>query len=208
MKCLIFCSSNDSGIEFLKRIDFSDSYIICADGGASVLQKLGLKADLWVGDMDSYKGSDYDFYKEKAVYPSDKDLTDAHIAVIEALNRNMTEICLFGATGGRLDHEYANYCLLKYILKNGGFGTILNEKNRICLTNKNIKIYPEKEKYISFFPFGGEVKSLTVKNAKYVLQNYDLTDDHTYTVSNEFINEKPVEIELDSGYLLIMCSGE
>lgn len=208
MKCYIFCSAKEPDMEFLKSLDFSDSFIICADGGYNTVKKLGIKADLWVGDMDSYNGMEDLSYTEKILFPSDKDLTDSHIAADEAIKRNIKEIYFIGATGGRLDHEYANYCLLKYILKKGAFGYIINRNNKIFLLDKEAKIYPENYKYLSFFPFGKDVKNFCVKNAKYELQNYHLTDDVTYTVSNEFLENEPAEVSFSDGYVLIMCSSD
>lgn len=207
MKCLIICSSNEIDVKFLKNLDKEEYYIICADGGLEIVQDLGITPDLWVGDMDSSKLRNFSNI-EKLVYPCDKDLTDSHIAVNEALKRGYKEIVLTGATGGRLDHEYANLCLLKYILKSGGFGKIVNKNNSIIMTDKKIEIEPMGMKYISFFPFGGEVRGFTVKDVKYELKNHLLVDYDTYTTSNEFISGKTAKIYFESGYVIIICTND
>lgn len=211
MRCWIFCSSLDGEYGFLSESQFAeniaDSFVICADGGYRAAEKLGIKPDLWVGDMDSYNG-EIEECCEKKLFPSDKDMSDSHIAVLEALERNMTEIYLTGATGGRLDHEYSNYCLLKLVLKKGGFASIINKNNRVFMTDKPMDIRCMGEKYISFFPFGGEIKNFTVKNAKYELTDYCLGDDTTYTVSNEFLDGQPVRVDFSTGYLLVICSND
>ena len=206
MKCCIFCSSSDCDAEYIRKIDFSDSFVICADGGLNLAEKNGVKIDLWVGDKDS--SSCENLNVEKIIYPAQKDLTDTHIAVNEALKRGYKDIFLVGATGGRLDHEFANYCLLKYILENHGFGTILNPQNYIFMTDKNIKICPNDMKYISFFPFGGNVTKLSVEGAKYSIDNYTFTDNSTYTVSNEFVNNTEIFVKFEKGYLLVICSKD
>lgn len=207
MKCLIICSSADSSADIFSDINISEYFVICADGGLDAAQKNKIIPDLWVGDMDSVNKTE-NFCREKIVFPSDKDLTDSHIAVNEALKRGYREIFITGATGGRLDHEFANYCLLKYILKSGGFGTILNKCNRIVMTDKSIDITPCGMKYISFFPFGGTVEDFSVKNVKYELENHLLSDDDTFTTSNEFVGNKPAKISFNKGYVLIICSGD
>ena len=207
MKAMIFCSSDDTDVSRLNKIDFKDYFIICADGGIKLMNKLNIVPDIWVGDMDSSR-IEINKKTEKILYPKDKDMTDSEIAVSYALKKGYKEILLIGATGGRLDHEFGNYCLLKYILKNGGFGTIINSKNRIFMTDKSIKIFPVNEKYISFFPFGDGVDNFSVKNVKYELKNYKLTNYLTYTVSNEFIDNTPCEIEFKEGYVLIICSND
>ena len=142
------CSSKDIVSDDFSDVDLSEYFIICADGGFEAANNLKIEPDLWVGDMDSLN-SDNNLYTEKIIFPEDKDLTDSHIAVNEALKRGFKEIILVGATGGRLDHEYANYCLLKYILKSGGNGMIINKNNRIILTDKDIEVKPCGMKYIS-----------------------------------------------------------
>jgi len=207
MKCLIICSSDDSVSEVLAKIDISQYYIICADGGYISAQKAGIIPDLWVGDMDSLDSAG-ELLTEKILFPSDKNLTDSHIAVNEALKRGYKDIDLIGATGGRLDHEFANFCLLKYILKSGGSGTIINENNHIIMTDKTIEIMPCGMKYISFFPFGGSVDNFSVKGVKYELDNHLLVDDDTYTTSNEFCKNRPAKISFSSGYVLIITSND
>ncbi len=206
MKCYIFCSSSDCDAEFIRKMDFSDSFVICADGGLNLAEKNGVKIDLWVGDRDSSSCDSLNV--EKIIYPSQKDLTDTHIAVNEALKRGYRDIFLVGATGGRLDHEFANYCLLKYILEKGGFGTILNPQNYVFMTDKDIKISPNEMKYVSFFPFGGNVTDFSVYGAKYSIDSHTLTDNSTYTVSNEFISNKDISVSFGKGYLLVMCSKD
>ena len=206
MNCYIFCSSSDCDADFIRKTDFSDSFVICADGGLNLAEKNGVKIDLWVGDNDS--SSSKNLSVEKIVYPAQKDLTDTHIAVNEALNRGYKDIFLVGATGGRLDHEFANYCLLKYILEHDGFGTIINPQNYIFMTDKGINISPKNMKYISFFPFGGNVTKFSVDGAKYSVDNYTLTDNSTYTVSNEFVGKKDISVKFEKGYLLVMCSKD
>ena len=207
MKCLIICSSDDVTLEVLDEFDFSEYYVICADGGMHNLKKRGILPDLWVGDMDSF-GSCEEFDVSKMIFPQDKDFTDSHIAVDEALKRGYNDIILIGATGGRLDHEFANYCLLKYILKSGGNGTIINKNNYIVMTDKNIDIVSSGMKYISFYPFGGDVENFSVKNVKYELENHLLTDYDTYTTSNEFCDDKSAKISFSKGYVLIICSND
>lgn len=207
LKCSIICSSKDISPKLLSEIKKDGDFIICADGGLKTARSAGIIPDLFVGDMDSQKEEPLDV-KEKIFFPADKDLTDSHIAVCEALKRGYKDIFIFGGTGGRLDHEYANYCLLKYILKNGGFGRIVNENNIIYMTNIPMKISSLGMKYISFFPFGGDVEDFSVKNVKYELEHYTLTDSDTYTTSNEFINNKPAEISFKNGCVLIICSRD
>lgn len=206
MKAFIFCSSNSEDYDWIKDCDFKNGYIICADGGAKMVEKLGLHPDLWIGDMDSFCGEC--FADKKILLPKEKDLTDSQAAAEEALKLGIKKIVFFGATGKRLDHEYANYCLLKFLLENGAFGTVLDKNNRIFMLNNSAKICSKGEKYISFFPFDGKVEHFSVKNVKYELEDHTLKNNCSYTVSNEFLKDKAAEVSFSNGYVLVICSND
>ena len=63
-------------------------------------------------------------------------------------------------------------------------------------------------KYVSFFPFGGNVTDLTLEGFKYPLSNYCLTAaDSGLTVSNEIISEH-ARVTFSSGVLLMIMSKD
>ena len=63
-------------------------------------------------------------------------------------------------------------------------------------------------KYVSFFPFGGNVTDLTLEGFKYPLSNYCLTAaDSGLTVSNEIISEH-ARVTFSSGELLMIMSRD
>lgn len=207
MKACIFCSSSEENVDYIKNFDFENSFVICADGGINLAERLGLKPDLQIGDMDSSCASPA--AKKSLVLPTEKDLTDSQAAAEEALKRGIKELCFFGATGGRLDHEYANYCLLRFLLERGAFGTIINKNNRIFMLDGSAKVFSKGEKYISFFPFGEEVKNFSVRNVKYELCGHTLKNNCSLTVSNEFLNgDIPAEVDFSRGYVIVFCSND
>jgi thiamine pyrophosphokinase len=83
--------------------------VIAADGGARHAARLGLTVDLWVGDGDSLDDA-HVASLEAAGVPirrarTDKDETDAELALLAALERGPARITVLGALGGeRLDH--------------------------------------------------------------------------------------------------------
>ncbi|MBQ9757894.1 MAG: thiamine diphosphokinase [Clostridia bacterium] len=207
MKCFIFCSARIGSYDFLKDLDFDNNFVICADGGYCHAEKLGLVPDLWLGDGDSFAIKDIEA-KEIITFPEKKDNTDTDLAVMEALNRGYKEIIILGALGGRLDHEFSHFCLLKKILDNGGRGVLLNDKNEITMENKNFSVFPDDKKYISFFPFGGDVKDFTVKGLCYEAENMHLVCGEVQASSNCFVGKKKGEISFSSGYVLVIRSND
>jgi len=84
---------------------------IAADGGLGFLQRLGRKANLWIGDGDSLEGpldrwaASFD---EARLLDTEKDETDTEAAVRTAVEEGATQVWLLGGAGGRMDHWWAN----------------------------------------------------------------------------------------------------
>lgn len=207
MRCYIFCSAEIEDYGFLSDADFENSLVICSDGGYKHAKKLGIVPDVWLGDGDSLSDKDI-AAGEKLTFPVRKDNTDTDLAVELALERGCRDIVILGGIGGRLDHEYSHFCLLKKILKNGGRGTILSSKNEITMENKSFRIYPNDKKHISFFPFGDEVRNFTIKGLKYTADNMTLTNDEVRASSNSFDGAEYAEISFTSGCVLVIRSND
>ena len=207
MRCYIFASAAIDSYEWLKNTDFSDSFIICADGGVKHAQALSLKPDVWIGDGDSLCGED-SFAAEMIKLPVQKDNTDTDLAVELALERGFRDIVIIGALGGRRDHEFSHYCLLKKILDSGGEGILLDEKNIITMKNKPFNLENIGKKYVSFFPFGGDVKNFSVKGLKYEAEGLRLSCAAAQASSNCFDGNKSATVSFDSGYVLVIFADD
>lgn len=111
--------------------------IICADGGARHLRRLGRLPNLLVGDLDSALADDVAWMTSQGVtlrqYPIAKDETDSELAVQAALDdldhlgdRSAHEVVMLGAFGSRPDHVLANQ-LLAADLASQGWRLILTD---------------------------------------------------------------------------------
>lgn len=207
MKCYIFSSGEINSDEWLKKIDFSDSFLICADGGIKHTKKLGLVADIWLGDGDSLAG-DEPLAKEVIKFPVKKDNTDTDLAVEMALKRGFRNITIVGGLGGRIDHEFSHFCLLKKILDSGGKGFLLDEKNFVTMENKGFELIDYGRKYVSFFPFGGDVTGFSIKGLLYEADGITLECGKVQASSNQFCKGKTAKINFDDGYLLVIYSED
>lgn len=207
MRCYIFCSAPIDSYEFLKKYDFQKAFVICADGGYVHAKRLGLTPDIWLGDGDSL-GKVEIAAKEKLVFPAKKDFTDTDLAVQEALKRGYDEIIIIGALGGRLDHEFSHFCLLKKILDNNAKGFLVSEKNEITMEKESFSVFPDGRKYISFFPFGGDVEDFSVKGLCYEAENMHLSCSEVQASSNCFEDGKVGEVSFSSGYVLVVRADD
>ena len=187
-KAVIISAGSIADYGYTKGFIEKDDFVICADGGFAHAEKMGIVPDLTVGDFDSYKGT---VTGEVRRFNPEKDYTDTHIAVTEALERGYREVVLLGATGTRLDHTLSNIGLLEYIALQGGTGHIINETNIITVINKSTAIKKDEGWHLSLIPIG-EVKGVTLKGLKYPLDNYDLKFCESLAVSNEFTDTDAV----------------
>ncbi len=181
----------------------ADDFVICADSGYHSAVEMGLSPDILVGDMDSFRGelpSEIQVIRAK----SEKDETDTHLAVIEALSRGCDEILILGGAGGRFDHTMANIWLLKLILDSGATGWIIDGNNRITVINKKTTLKKDAG-YISVLPIFGGAKGVCLQGFKYPLSGANLASGAVVGISNEIVSSDAA-IDIRDGYLLVIRS--
>ena len=93
--------------------------VIAADGGARHAAALGRRIDRWVGDGDSIEPGLLDRLAADGVplqrAPTDKDETDAELALLAGVAADPARVTVLGALGGaRVDHELGNVWLLAH----------------------------------------------------------------------------------------------
>ena len=103
----------------------ADDLVIAADGGYRALKSHGVRVDLLIGDLDSL-GEEPEGV-ELLRFPTVKDDTDSFLAYKEGVRRGYTEFRLYGCTGGREDHTFANYALLLYARRQGHRATMYGD---------------------------------------------------------------------------------
>ncbi len=207
MKAIIFCSGVIENYAYLKNKSYADFLVICADGGVKHTEALNITPDIIIGDEDS-SISQYPDNVKIIKYPTDKDFTDTHLCIDYAIGHGCDEIELLGATGGRLDHEFSHFCLLSYGLSKNIRIKICDEFNEVWMENKSFTLNRCEKKYVSFFPYGGDIESFTVRGLKYEAENMYLSCSGVQASSNEFVDTERAEIEFHSGTLLVMLCDD
>lgn len=201
----IFGAAHIDNYEYLEKIDFSDSFIICADGGIRHIERLGLTPAVYIGDFDSSVNDEK--YSNKIVYPVEKDDTDLGLAINYAAEHGLNKCVAIGCLGGRIDHTYANFSLIKYAYEKNVQLKLIDEKSCIFAVGGHCEIRKEGYKYISIFPCGEKATGITLRGFKYSLANAELDHSFPLGVSNQLIEDKAY-IEVKNGLLLIMMVKE
>ncbi len=199
MKICYIVGAGDFAYPFIPK---DDELVIAADGGYDVLRFHGIRCDCLIGDLDSVKSTlgDVKIIRHK----KEKDETDMHLALMHGASLGYTEFRIYGATGGRQDHTFANYCLLLWAKNRGYNAKIVSEGMLVSLIkDESVTLYGKAGSVFSLFAFGSDALGVCVKGAKYELSDAALSCEFALGISNEFSCES-VSVGVKDGALLVM----
>ncbi|HHV29057.1 MAG TPA: thiamine diphosphokinase [Clostridium sp.] len=207
MYALIVCNGSIIDYSYHRKFFDEADFIVCADGGALHLQKLGIKPDVLLGDFDSIEERYLEYYREQKVtilkYPTEKNMTDTELAVDTAIERGYKDIVIIGGTGTRLDHTLSNIFLLRQMLDRGVRGRIVNEYNEIFLIDDCTEVKAEEGYYLTLLPLTSKVEGITTKGLYYPLKGETIEMGSTRGVSNCFVSQE-AQISITSGVLMVI----
>lgn len=187
-----------------------NSYIIGVDKGMEFMYAHEIMPNYIVGDFDSVDQKIADYYRNETDVPIRefnpvKDASDTEIAIHLAMTLGCNELVILGATGGRIDHLWANVQSLSAPFRAGIDAYILDKQNKIRLIGERTVLRKDEMygKYFSLFPLDGEVYGLDITGAKYPLSNHVMTPYDSLCVSNQ-IEEEEAVIDFTSGTVILM----
>lgn len=213
-KCAVIVSGGtlDEALTLKILREYSDPCIIGVDRGVEFLYRHEILPNYIVGDFDSLPGEIVDYYKNRQDVPIReynpiKDATDTEIAVRLSTTIGCSRMVILGATGGRLDHLWANVQTLMIPFKAAVPAEILDPQNRIRLIGGETHLRREEMygSYFSVFPLGEIIYGFNITGAKYPLSDHTLTPHDSLCVSNE-IAEGADEVVIDypGGVVILM----
>ncbi len=188
---------------FLREGDF---FVFC-DGGLEHADGLCVKPDLIVGDFDSCNSDILSAWKERCEtirLPREKDDTDTLYAVKLAIERGFNDFLLLGAMGARFDHAFANVSILLYLDGFGKKGVLADDYSTMQIAGKNPVCIDDSCSYFSVLTIAGNVSGVSIKNAKYPLENTSLSCDFQLGVSNEVLPGHTAEVSVENGRVLVV----
>ena len=192
-------------------------YIIAADRGLEHALRFLIPVDLCIGDFDSVSDGARrqieEWERSGAVevvrLNPVKDDTDTEAALRTALERTDGDIYIFGGSGTRIDHLLANIHILQIALRAKRNAFLINAHNRIRLTDGSLILTGREQfgKFVSLFPFAGEVRGLTLTGFRYPLKKAVLAPGSSLGTSNEIAGEA-CRIDFDKGCLIVVESRD
>ncbi len=187
----------------IKRYDISksylreDDYMIYCDCGLKHRDGLGRDADLIIGDFDSYDNPHSD--TETIVLPTVKDDTDTVYAMKEALSRGFDDFLFLGVFGGRFDQTLSNLSMLLKLFKLGKTALAVDDRGETEIFGSQKVYIEDKYRFFSVIAYASDIKGVNIRNARYPLENADVTVDWSFGVSNEVLPGKTAEVWADEG---------
>ena len=160
--------------------------IIAVDSGIKHIYNLSLEPSILVGDLDSISKEDYQKVLEANInidsYQKNKENTDFELSLNKIENPDNKNIFIIGGEGGDIDHMLSVFFIIshKEFYKNI---TWLYGKQTILFKN-NISLEISSNVNFSLIPLT-DLKSLSIKGAKWELKNEDVESGHSLTLRNQ-----------------------
>ena len=186
----------------------SADVLIAADSGAIPLLALEMRPHVVIGDMDSIGEEALRRLRAEGVevqeHPPEKDWTDTHLALLEALRRGADDIALIGAMGGdRSDHGIANLLLLANEEFAGARLRLVEGRSVAHVVRATLELEGQPGSYVSLIPLTGAVTGIETEGLRYPLGGSTLRPGDSRGVSNELIATR-ARVEVGSGVLLVV----
>lgn len=177
-------------------------YVIAVDGGYAVLDELGCSPDLTIGDFDSLGYVPNGGLVEQ--YPSHKDKSDLELAFDRVSSEGFSDVVVYGALGGRLDHTIANLQMCARFAEEGIAVTLIGVDCAIRVlvgpATYDLPLVPRGT--VSVFAGTKEAIGVTETGLEYSLDDATLTNRTTLGLSNELIGE-PASVSVKQGTLYV-----
>lgn len=201
-RCVIVGGAKINNYDSVKEYIHANDYMIYCDCGLLHESMLGKSADLIVGDFDSHEIPKRNV--ETIILPCEKDDTDTMFAVKEGLKRGFDEFLLVGVIGGTFDHTFANISILIYLDERSVKAMIVDDYSEMEVISDTVSYIDDSFEYFSVLSLDVTSNNVTIKNAKYTLDNAKIDMEYQYAVRNEPLKEKIASVEVKNGKLLII----
>ncbi|MDR1876881.1 MAG: thiamine diphosphokinase [Flavobacteriaceae bacterium] len=176
------------------------SVITCTDGAYSrYVKELPLTVDYISGDLDSINPAHLPSSIQVIETP-DQNSTDFHKALELLLERGITEVDVYGATGGEIDHFIGNLAIALFF-KDKLRITFYDDYAKFFFSGKKTRLRNIKGKIVSLIPFF-EAKNISTEGLQYPLRGESLVFTKRVGTRN-MADKEEVSISYTEGELLI-----
>ena len=210
MKCCVVISAGQiNNYERAKSFIHKNDFFIFCDAGLCHAEGLGIVPDVIVGDFDSCDEATLSKYeaggdKEIIRLPREKDDTDTFFAVKLALERGYDEFLFLGSMGARFDHMLGNISILVYLHENHKNAVLVDDYSFMKIVGSESFFIEDSCSYFSVLTVAGDVSGVSIKNAKYPLENANLSCNFQLGISNEVLPNQTASVSVQNGCVLVV----
>lgn len=206
-RCVIIGGAGINDYDRVQSCLRKDDYFVFCDSGLKHLEKLGVRPDLIVGDFDSHENPHLD--AETIVLPREKDDTDTVFAAKEMMKRGFDDFLLIGVIGARLDHTLANVSILLMLDTAGKQAKAIDDFSEMEIVSaadgqQGSAAIDDSYPYFSLLNITGEAEGITIRGAKFPLEDGRIDCDYQYAVSNEVLPGQTAEVTITKGRVLLI----
>jgi thiamine pyrophosphokinase len=184
--------------------------VIAADAGVHEAERLGLRVDLLVGDLDSADAAAVARVEASGGRvdrsPTDKDASDLELALVAAAVADARQVLVLGGDGGRLDHLLGN----AFLLASPRFADLRIDavlgaaRVHVVRDEGGMEGFPGE--LVSLFAVGGPARGVTTEGLRWRLDGDALMPGSTRGLSNEFV-EPTASVRVGDGVVLVVRPG-
>lgn len=198
---LIIANGDPPKKQLLLSLAQNSELLVCADGGANIALKNGLKPDAIVGDMDSIHAEAFvKFRRIEVVEDHDDESTDLEKAIRWVINKKYDTIVIACATGRRLDHTSGNLGVLVKFYSDASI-TMVDDHGELSYVGKEVKFEAERGQIVSLIPIS-RCEGIRTSGLEYALEDETLELGVREGTSNIVVSS-PVTIRVATGNLLL-----
>lgn len=180
---------------------------IGVDYGAYYLINEGVRPIHAFGDFDSVTDTELaviQSHMDVDIVPSEKDFTDFELSLRHIIDEGYSDIDVYGALGGRMDHTLANIQTLVHADFVSQNIRLIDNMNIIRSVDKGTHHLEKTESmtYVSIIPMFPNTR-LSLKGFRYEIEGAALEIGKTLTVSNEFAEGLTATIETSAPIIIV-----
>lgn len=177
--------------------------IACTDGAFHYLKELDFpldQLDFISGDFDSHSGEDSGVYQDKFIFTPDQDKTDFQKALELLLEQGVSDVDVYGGSGGEMDHFLGNLTVASFFKEQLEIH-FFDEFSTYFFIPKSFKTKVSDGQLVSLYPFPF-AKNVTTKGLNWPLNGEDLDQTKRIGTRNIAVGEH-LEIDFEDGNLLL-----
>ena len=178
--------------------------VVCCDGAADEYLAHGLTPWRIVGDGDSLSNEAKSMFANIIRINPDQETNDQTKAIEYLAQKGVKDIAIVAATGRREDHTLGNISMLLYLDSLGKKGIIIDDYSEMEMISSSPAFINDRYAFFSLLNITGCAKGISIQNAKYPLDDGEITCEYQYGISNEVLPGKSSTVSVQYGRLLLI----